>query len=71
MNRKILALSAGALLLVACKNDDSPNPDTTVTGLVTSQIDGSTNETAAPIDLNTLAVSDANTDETSSPLSVN
>lgn len=71
MKTRTLALAALVLLVAACNEDDTPVPDTTVTGLVTSQIDSNTNDSAAPIDLNSLAVSDANTDESSSPTSVN
>lgn len=65
--RTLSLVAAGALLLAACNEDDSPVADNSTTGVVASQIASSTTDTALPIDLNTLVISDADTDEISSP----
>jgi hypothetical protein len=69
---------ATAVLLAACSGGGGGHSsgaagqagDATVTGVASQQIATNTNETSQPIEVNTLAVSGADTDETSSPKSV-
>jgi hypothetical protein len=75
--RKLLltTVTASLTLLAASCHDDDGNGDpgnaTTVSELAADEIAGRTNETVEPIDLNTLVLSLADTDETASPVPVN
>jgi hypothetical protein len=70
---------AMAVLLASCSGGSghpssgagSQAGDATVTGVASQQIATNTNEIGQPIEVNTLAVTGADTDETSSPKSVN
>ena len=73
--RKLLltTLTASLTLLAASCHDDDGNGAggaTTVSKLAADEIAVRTNETAEPIDLNTLVLSLADTDETASPVPV-
>ena len=70
MKTRTLALAALALLAAACNEDDAPGPASTTT-LVADRINDSTTDAALPIEINTLQISDADTDESSPPFSVN
>lgn len=73
MTRKILSLAAATvLLLAACRNGGNDTPAVpTVIDKVASETASNTTDLALPIDINTLQLSDAGTDETSLPQAVN
>lgn len=78
MKIRTLTFAVGAVLLASCKfgNDRLPATDNipaldTVTSKAASEIANNTTESALPIDLNNLQLSDADTDETFLPQAVN
>lgn len=75
MNARKLLLAgvvAGLTLCAgACHDDDADDGPATVTKLAASEIGGRTDESAAPLEINDLAIDESDTDETSSPLPVN
>lgn len=68
MRTRFLRIALAApLLLAACRGNDSASGPQTVTQLAADVIATSTADDATPLDLNTLPISDADTDEISLP----
>lgn len=65
------AAAALALLASACDDDEAAAGPATVTRIAASEIGARTDEASAPLELNDLAIDESDTDETSSPLSLN
>lgn len=72
--RTVLTVIAAASVLAACRDGGgslATAAPQTVTSLASAQIASNTNEIALPLNVNSTAISDADTDETSEPSAVN
>ncbi|MDP9139748.1 MAG: hypothetical protein M3O62_03035 [Pseudomonadota bacterium] len=70
-NSKLLVmLAAAATLVAACNDRNGDGTPMTTTQIVSDEISANTSDGAAPIMLNDLPISNADTDDTSLPIPV-